>query len=65
MSSALEKAVEKIYNQIAETGRIDDNQMALIIMYEKQNKKPKKDTFSQLTGYANKIIKIVNNNLKE
>lgn len=65
MSNALEKAVEKIYNQIAETGRIDDNQMALIIMYEKQNKKPKKDTFSQLTNYANKIIKIVNNNLKE
>lgn len=65
MSNALEKAVEKIYNQIAETGKIDDNQMALIIMYEKQNKKPKKDTFNQLTSYANKIIKIVNNNLKE
>ena len=65
MSNALEKAVEKIYNQIAETGKIDDNQMALIIMYEKQNRKPKKDTFNQLTNYANKIIKIVNNNLKE
>ena len=65
MSNALDKAVEKIYDQIAETGRIDDNQMALIIMYEKKNKKPKKDTFSQLTNYANKIIKIVNNNLKE
>ena len=65
MSNALEKAVEQIYNKIAETGKVDENQMALIIMYEKQNKKPKKDALDQIIGYANKITKIINSNLKE
>ena len=38
MSVALEKAVEKIYEKIAENGEITNNQLALIYLYEKRNK---------------------------
>lgn len=38
MSNALEKAVEKIYETIAEDGSITDNQLFLILLYEKKNK---------------------------
>lgn len=38
MSNALEKAVEKIYDKIATTGEITDNQLFLIALYERKNK---------------------------
>ena len=38
MSNALEKAVEKIYDKIATTGEITDNQLFLIALYERQSK---------------------------
>lgn len=61
----LENALEKIYSEIANTGNITDNQMAFLIMYEKKIGKPKKDTFEQLLSYGNKIVSIINKNLKE
>lgn len=36
MNSPLENAVEKIYSQIAKTGEITDNQLILIMLYERQ-----------------------------
>ena len=38
MSNALEKAVEKIYDKIATTGEITDNQLFLIALYERKSK---------------------------
>ena len=37
-NGALEKAVTKIYEQIAETGQVTDNQLILIAMYERKSK---------------------------
>ena len=38
MNNALEKAVEKIYDKIATTGEITDNQLFLIALYERKSK---------------------------
>ena len=38
MNNALENAVQKIYEKIAEDGIITDNQLFLILLYEKKNK---------------------------
>ena len=38
MNNALEKAVEKIYDKIATTGEITDNQMFLIALDERKSK---------------------------
>lgn len=38
MNNALEKAVEKIYDKIAATGEITDNQLFLIALYERKSK---------------------------
>lgn len=38
MNNALEKAVEKIYETIAATGEITDNQLFLIALYERKSK---------------------------
>lgn len=64
-NEALEKAVTKVYEQIASNGSVTDNQLAFILLYEKKISKPKKDTFEQLLGYGNKIVNIINKNLKE
>ena len=37
-NNALENAVQKIYEKIAEDGIITDNQLFLILLYEKKNK---------------------------
>lgn len=64
-NKSLENELEKIYNEIILTGKITDNQLSFLMLYEKKMNKPKKDTFEQFLTYGNKIVNIINKNLKE
>lgn len=57
---SLDDAIDKIYSEISKTGIITDNQLLFLIL-----NKPKKDTINDLINYGNKIISIINKNLKE
>jgi hypothetical protein len=60
MNGALEKAVTKIYEQIAETGKVTDNQLILIALYEKRNKpSPISDVLKDGTKVISTIDKIM------
>ena len=63
MKSAIDTAIEKIYENIAENGVVTDNQLALIMIYEKKNKPKKKDVFNEVLGYGKKIIDVINQNI--
>ena len=63
MKSAIDTAIEKIYENIAENGVVTDNQLALIMIYEKKNKPKKKDIFNEVLGYGKKIIDVINQNI--
>lgn len=63
MKSAIDTAIEKIYANIAENGVVTDNQLALIMIYEKKNKPKKKDVFNEVLGYGKKIIDVINQNI--
>lgn len=64
MSASLEKAVQKIYEKIADDGNVNQNQMALILMYEKQNKLKRSNDLDKLITYGKKIINIINKNME-
>lgn len=64
MSASLEKAVQKIYEKIANDGNVNQNQMALILMYEKQNKPKRSNDLDKLITYGKKIINIINKNME-
>lgn len=59
----LENAIEKIYNEIAITGNITDNQLSLIVLYErKMRNKNKKTDIDKLFEFGNKAINFLNKN---
>lgn len=59
----LENAIEKIYNEIAITGTITDNQLSLIVLYEsKMRNKNKKSDMDRLFEFGNKAINFLNKN---
>ena len=59
-NGALERAVTKIYEQIAETGQVTDNQLILIALYEKKNKtSPIGEILKDGTKVINTIDKIM------
>lgn len=59
----LENAIEKIYNEIAITGNITDNQLSLIVLYErKMRSKNKKTDIDKLFEFGNKAINFLNKN---
>lgn len=59
----LENAIEKIYNEIAITGNITDNQLSLIVLYEsKMRSKNKKTDMDKLFEFGNKAINFLNKN---
>lgn len=53
---ALEKSVEKIYEQLSETGQISKEQFMIIQMYEKKKEKNILDTIMEYGKQVNKII---------
>ncbi|MGN1337343.1 MAG: hypothetical protein ACI4WW_02595 [Candidatus Coprovivens sp.] len=60
---ALEKAMEKIYYEIADTGIVTDNQLAFIMIYENKTKnKNKKSDVDKLFDFGNKALKFLNTN---
>ena len=60
MNNALEKAVEKIYDKIATTGEITDNQLFLIALYERKSKPNQLDEIlkggTKVIGTIDKIM---------
>ena len=60
---ALGNAVSKIYENIAQNGNVTENQLALIVLYERKNKPKRKDAFDQLLEYGKKIVSVLNENL--
>ena len=59
----MENAIKKIYEQIAETGIVTDNQLALIMLYESKIKnKSKKTDIDKLFEFGNKAINFLNKN---
>ena len=62
-NNPLENAIEKIYNEIAISGTITDNQLALIMLYERKIKnKNKKSDIDKLFEFGNKAINFLNKN---
>lgn len=62
----LENAIEKIYNEIAITGNITDNQLSLIVLYErKMRNKNKKTDIDELFEFSNKAINFLNKNFSK
>lgn len=62
----LENAIEKIYNEIAITGNITDNQLSLIVLYErKMRSKNKKTDIDKLFEFGNKAINFLNKNFSK
>ena len=59
----MENAINKIYEEISKTGVVSDNQLALIILYEKlYHKKNKKSDIDKLFDFGNKAINFLNKN---
>lgn len=62
----LENAIEKIYNEIAITGNITDNQLSLIVLYDKKMRnKNKKTDIDELFEFCNKAINFLNKNFSK
>lgn len=62
-NEALEKAMTKIYEQIAENGIVTDNQLSFIILYESKIKnKTRKSDIDKLFEFGNKAIKFLDTN---
>lgn len=57
----MQKAVERIWEQIADTGKVTSEQLALINMYEKSKEKPKPkvNTLDQVLKYGNQAVIII------
>lgn len=62
----LENAIEKIYNEIAITGNITDNQLSLIVLYEsKIREENEKKEINELFEIDDEIVKFLNSFKKE
>lgn len=62
----LENAIEKIYNEIAITGNIADNQLSLIVLYEsKIREENEKKEINELFEIDDEIVKFLNSFKKE
>lgn len=62
----LENAIEKIYNEIAITGNITDNQLSLIVLYEnKIREEEEKKEINELFEIDDEIVKFLNSFKKE
>lgn len=55
----MDKAVAKIWEQIAETGVVTNNQLSVLAIYERKKQPPKPNTIDQVFKYGNQAIILI------